>query len=64
MKSAVLFLLMLVAFAAGVYVVGITEGPTSWAEVALVTLGFVVWQVWKRKRRSRQADNREKLGAV
>ena len=64
MKSVVLFVLMLVLFAAGAYVVGASEGSTTWVEVALVTVGFGVWQVWKRIQRSKQAGDRKKLGAA
>ena len=64
MKSVVLFVLMLVVFAAGAYVVGFSEGPTTWVEVAVVTAVFGVWQIWKRIQRSKRQAGRGKLGAA
>ena len=57
MKSGAFFILMLVVFAGGLYVVGLSEGTTTWVEVAVVTAAFGIWQIWKRLHRpKRQGD--------
>jgi hypothetical protein len=64
MKSVLLFVLLLAVFAGGAYVVGLSEGPTTWLEVAAVTAVFGVWQIWKRIQRSKRQRGRGKIGAA
>ena len=64
LKSVGAFVLMLVLFAAGLVVVSVSEGGASWLEIALVTLGFGAWWLWKRNRRRAQPGRARNHGAA
>ena len=64
MKSVILFVLMLVVFAGGAYVVGWSEGKTTWTEVAVLTAGFGLWQIWERIQLRKRRNGRGKTGAA
>jgi hypothetical protein len=63
-KSILLFVLMLVVFAGGAYVVGWSEGTTTWVEVAVLTAGFGIWQIWERTQQRKRRNGRGKPGAA
>jgi hypothetical protein len=65
LKSGTIFVAMLALFALGLIVVGFSEGgDVAWPEIALVTVTFGVWWLWKRNRPSSRRDGPGKYGAA